>query len=123
MKSILINKFIYKTLSENIPEVTVGNIILPEDTTLPAIVFEKNQHTINYNKECSEHLLSISFIVLADTYAKSLELTDKVIGLFQNNKGVFDGVIISYIRVKSIDETFDENTFLQRIDFEIKIFE
>lgn len=123
MKSILINKFIYKTLSDNIPDVTIGNIILPEDSTLPAIVFEKNQHTINYNKECGEHLLNISFIVLADTYPKSLELTNKIIELFQDNKGVFDGVRIIYIRVKSIDETFDDNTFLQRIDFEIKIFE
>lgn len=123
MKSIFISEFIYKTLSEGMLGVKIGNMILPEDTALPAIVFEKNQHSITYNKECSEHLIGISFIILANSYAKSLELADRVIELFQGNKGILEGVVVSYVKVKSTDEAFEDNTYLQRVDFEIKIFE
>lgn len=123
MKSILINEFINKTLNDNFSDVSINVFYAEENTPLPIIVYEKTSHNISYEAKVGIHNINITFFTLANTYIKSLELSEKIISTFQDNRNIIEGLTTKCIRLISIDETYDEGVYMHRLDFEIKILE
>lgn len=107
MKSIYISKYVSSRL-ETLEGVTVGNMILPEDTPFPAVVFEKTQHPIEYDKEGAHSRVGYNFVVLAEAYKQALDISSSIVDILQNLKGDMDGLSIDYSRLQSIDEMVDE---------------
>lgn len=123
MKSIYFSRFVSSRLSE-IEGVTVGNMILPEETEFPAIVFEKIAHPLEYDKEGITGRAEYNFVVMADEYKQALDIADKVCSLFtQAFTGALDGVKIGYSRLQNIDEIWDNGVYIIRLGWLFKFAE
>ena len=121
-KTFKIGKVIAARLA-NIKGVTVGNMVLPEDTPLPVIVYQKTSHVITYDKECSHSDVIFVIVTIAKNYAESIRLSSEVNEQMQDVVATFDGLTCGYSRIKSIAEEVEDGCYIIRMDYNLRFTE
>lgn len=125
VNSILIGKLIYDALSqsENISE-AVGDGIYPlvaeNETSFPFIVYARtNVYSDGQTKDGSfGDKVGFQVSVASDKYYESAELANEVRELFENCILYNDSLTIKDIKMTSITEAYNDNTYIQTLNFE-----
>lgn len=125
--SIFIGKWVYNQLKENATlKKLVPNKIFPlvaeQTTTFPFIVYWRNNITSDSCKD-GFHQDQVSFTVscVSDNYTQSLQLANECRKSLEGMRYLYDGMTISFCKLTSIDETFQENAFVQMLTFECTV--
>ena len=126
--SLLIGKYIYKLLSEDI---TLQNLVTSKkvyplvakpDTTYPFIVYSRTNLYPTYCKDgVTENILDVQVIAVSDNYVESLEVANQIRGVLELKRYKDENLFITDCRLASVAEEFMEDAFIQRLTFTLKI--
>lgn len=127
-ESLKIGKAIYSHLSSDatITE-TLGDRIYPiivqnPDTPKPYAVFTRLDVKPGYTKDgLSEEEVRYSIMVVSDEYGEGCDIATDIRKSLEMKHGTIGGIRISDIRIDSVSEDYDYNSFLQTIDFIITL--
>lgn len=104
----------------------IGNkifpIVIPEKTDLPVIVYERNCSTEYTRDGIAVYSTNIDFTILSSDYTETITIGEELIKVFNNYSGSVNGINIINTRVESINETFAENTYIQKLTLLIKSY-
>jgi len=122
---ILIGKLIYQTISaDTYISSLVGSkiypIVAPNDTTFPFIVYTRTNVFPNIQTKDGwiGDKISFQITIACSDYSQSADLANKVRDLFENCKINNSDLTISEIRLTSISELFQEDTYIQNLYFD-----
>ncbi len=121
--SISVNKYIYQLLisDEKLKEL-VGNKIYPlvaeESVTYPFIIFTKENAFANYSKDllCYD-TVNISVAIAAVNYFQTVQIAERVRQILENYRDVY----FYNILLDNVTEDFQEDTYIQQLQFSAKI--
>jgi hypothetical protein len=112
------------TLLSNSSELTaiVDNKMFPlianSDTTFPFVVYRKSSNNIEYCKDGNvSDNFSIEILIVSKTYNESVEIAEVVRQVLELKK--IDN--ITSIRLTSVSEDYIEDSYIQNLNFDIKI--
>jgi len=126
--SLQIGKAIYSLLNANENLVAkTGNKIFPLiseiDTTFPFIIYKRTSVTPIYTKDyLTEDELTVEVVVASDKYNEAVEIADLVRDSLEGKKGTYSDLTIKSIRMKEADEDYTQDTFIQNLNFIIKVY-
>lgn len=122
--SILIGKTIYnKLLEDNVIQSYVEGRIFPlvaeQSTNYPFIVYWRNEiQSINYTKDgYGEDSVEFTVVAVSDKYNVSLQIANQIRKVLEIRKIASEDMIVSNIRLVGIDESWNENTYIQTLNF------
>ena len=122
--SILIGKTIFKLLSDSAElKKYVDNKIYPliadDGVTYPFIIYYRTSiRNIVCKDGYYEDEVGFSILVVSNSYIESLEIANIVRSIFEKNK-LTD--TIYNCKVEDIDEDYNNNAYIQEIDFTCKV--
>lgn len=122
MKNFTIGSEIVTLLNvDNAVHTAVGNKIFPlianADTTFPFIVYRRSYYTPESNKDWENEKTGVEIVVASNKYSDSVSIANSVADAL-NHKATTN---IEDIRVTNTNEDFLEDTYIQRLFFEITI--
>lgn len=124
VNSILIGKTIYQLLT-NSDELKsyVGNKIYPliadDGVTFPFVIFYRNYiHNLECKDGFFEDEVSFSITAVSNSYIESLELANIIRKIFEK-KNLTD--TIYNCRVDDVEEDYQNNAYIQQLDFTCKV--
>lgn len=121
---IKLNKAIYTLLSGSTSLVAlVGTnifpVIIPENTVMPCLVYDRT-FSVQYTKDYNVGSIStVNITILADSYSEAITIADLVDTRLCNYQGTVDDINIVSIRLVNGDENFQEDCFIQQLQYEI----
>lgn len=121
--SIYINKIIYERLTANpyISQVChnkVFPLVAEQTTTFPFIVYWRdNVVSDNCKDGMHEDEVTFTVVVVSDNYPVSLTLANEVRLCLESMRIVSHDMVISNCKVTGIEESFQENAFVQTLSF------
>ena len=122
--SILIGKTIFKLLSDSAElkkyvDKKIYPLIADDGVTYPFIIYYRTSiRNIVCKDGYYEDEVGFSIIVVSNSYIESLEIANIVRSIFEKNK-LTD--TIYNCMVESIDEDYNNNAYIQQIDFICKV--
>ena len=130
-QAIFIGKWIYQQLTANneISRVCPNKVfplVAEQTTTFPFIVYWRNNITGEHCKD-GYHQDQVSFTIIAvsDNYVESLKLAQAIRESIEGTRYLYnnDGnqMEISFCKLASIDETYQENAFVQTLQFDCTV--
>jgi hypothetical protein len=119
-----INKTIYYILMNDSTltglTTSIFPLIIPENTALPCIVYER-QANVNYTKFGTVDFdNTIDITVLSDSYSNSIDIAKAIYNALNGYTGTINDTTIVDTRLNSINETFAEDSFIQKLTFSLK---
>lgn len=129
VNSIKIGKVIYSLLSVSGTTLFeyVGNRIYPliaeQTTNYPFIVYYRtNISTNNYNKDgiCSD-AVGFTVVVVSNDYSDSIEIANEVRKTLEKKKIVDELMTIYNCHIVNVDESFNDNAYVQTLQFECEV--
>lgn len=120
MKGLEIGKAI-KTILQGIQN--VYPLVADEGTTFPFVVYRRSGLVPASTKDrySYKESASVEIIVASNTYPDSISLAVQVKDKMQKAKGDFNGINIGEVSLINADEDYIENTFIQKLKFNIEI--
>lgn len=122
--SILIGKVIYSKLISNqviadIVDDRVFPVIAEQTTTFPFIIYYRVSISNNlYNKDGSvEDTVVYSITVVSTNYNESAELANEIRKIFDKKQITNDIMRITDSRLIEIDESYEDNSYVQKLTF------
>ena len=122
--SILIGKVIYSKLISNqliadIVNDRVFPVIAEQTTTFPFIIYYRVSISNNlYNKDGSvEDTVVFSITVVSTNYNESAELANEIRKIFDKKQITNDIMRITDSRLIEIDESYEDNSYVQKLTF------
>jgi len=122
--SILIGKVIYSKLISNqliadIVNDRVFPVIAEQTTTFPFIIYYRVSISNNlYNKDGSvEDTVVYSITVVSTNYNESAELANEIRKIFDKKQITNDIMRITDSRLIEIDESYEDNSYIQKLTF------
>jgi len=126
--SIVIGKAIYSLLTSSASTVStyvnrkVYPLVIPENTALPVIVYERNSD-IEYTRDGAGISSSaVDVTVLSEDYKESVDIAQAVHNTLDMYSGSVSGNNIINIRLVTVNETYAENAYIQKLTYEIKSY-
>ena len=122
---IKIGEVIYLILSgsTSLDTLIKGNIYplhIPEKTKLPIIVYERRSNP-NYSKDGNSlYSTIVDITILSNSYKNCIDICTMVDSILNNYKGVVNDIDIKLIKLVGVDELYIEETFIQKLSYEIK---
>ena len=128
VNSILIGKVIYNKLATN-SDITdiVGNKIFPliaeQTTNYPFIVYYRtNIISLISNKDgFNEDSVNFTVSCVSADYSESIDLANNVRKSLEKRKIDTNDMILNNVHLIGIDESFEDNAYVQRLNFECTI--
>lgn len=97
-------------------------LVIPENTTLPCIVYERSAD-IEYTKDGAGVSTSgIDVTILSEDYSETIDISQAVYDVLNDYSGVVLGITIINCRCSGIYESYSENAFIQKLTFTIKSY-
>ena len=98
-------------------------LIADQGTTYPFVVYRRTGLTPSSTKDRYNYreLATIEIIVAAANYNDSIKLAESVKGKLEHTRGKFDEFSIGDITLINADEDYIEDTFIQKLTFNIEI--
>lgn len=122
MNGLEIGKAIYNIL-EKIDNVKVYPLVADKGATFPFITYRRVnlQPATTKDRYSYQELASIEVIVATDKYTESIELANRVLGRLEGTRGKYNNITISDTKLTGASEDFIDNTFIQKLNFNIEI--
>jgi len=122
---ITLGKSIYSILSNNstITGYTGTNIfplVIPEGKTLPCIVYERNSDLEHTKDRTGVYSSLVDITILSEEYTECINITEAVFNALENYTGSVQGIDIIDIRLDSVNETFQESAYIQKLAFRVR---
>jgi hypothetical protein len=124
MSAITIGTAIFNILSNDsgVQAITknIYPLILPENTTLPAIIYERKAN-IEYSRDgAGINTSTIDITAIATDYIDSVNMAQAIYNALNMYTNQNNGNSIFNIRLESMEESFYEMAFLQKMTFTCK---
>ena len=95
-------------------------LIANADTDFPFVTYQRTNAKVMYTKDVRyENLLEVEITILCDNYPQSIDLICLVRDILEGKRYKDEEIFIRDIRVNEVSEDFNEDTFIQRISFDI----
>lgn len=122
MSSLQIGKAIYAILAQNNIQ-KVYPLVADEGTTFPFIVYRRTglQPASTKDRYNYKEMATVELIVASDNYTDSIQLAEQVKNILEHTRGTFNDIRIGEIELTESDEDYLEDTFIQRLNFNIEI--
>lgn len=98
-------------------------LVADEGTTYPFVVYRRSGLTPASTKDrySFRESASVEIIIASNTYPDSINLADQVKEKMEGTRGTYSGLNIGEITLTNADEDFLEDTFIQKLTFNIEI--
>ena len=121
---IQIGKAIYTILSGATAVKTIVNskiypLIIPQDVQLPCVVFERSGNA-QYNRDGVTYDTVIDITILCTNYAQSNDLAQAIFNTLNRYKGIISDQTIIDVQLISINEIYQEEAYIQKLQFQVK---
>lgn len=122
MTSLQIGKAIYSILADN-GITNVYPLVADEGTTFPFIVYRRIGLTPSSTKDRFNYkeMATVELIVASSTYDSGVELAEQVKSTLLGKRGTYNEINIGDIYLEDADEDYLEDTFVQKLTFNIEI--
>ncbi|MZQ50430.1 MAG: hypothetical protein GT598_15640 [Bacteroidales bacterium] len=95
-------------------------LIIPENTQLPCIVYERNGN-YEYSRDGQAIATTVVDItVLSEDYSQTINIAEGVFNILNMYSGENSTIHVYNTRLISVQETYAENAFIQKLTFEVK---
>lgn len=95
-------------------------LIANAETDFPFVTYQRTNAKVKYTKDGRyENLLEVEITILCDNYPQSIDLICLVRDILEGKRYKDEEILIRDIRVNEVSEDFNEDTFIQRISFDI----
>lgn len=118
-------KVIYTILSgsselNNSVENRIYPLVLPENTVLPAIMYERNG-SIDYDAQGAYlYNYSITINVLSNSYSESIKLSNIINNIMSNYSENVNNYIVCSSHLSNVNELFEGDVIVQQLTYSIK---
>ena len=122
--SILIGKVIYGRLKDiDQLEGRIYPVIAEQSTRYPfSVYYRTGLESVNYTKDgYGEDSVNFTIAVVADKYFLSCDIANEIRKALESQRMLADDMIISNVRLLGVDESYEDNAYVQRLNFECKV--
>lgn len=124
--SIFISKAIFQLLAndEVLKEsvTAIYPLIAENDAKFPFITFSRDNIFTSVCKDgLFEDKVTFSITVVSANYIGSLEIANRVRAIFEKNKINTTDVTLHSVRLTGVDESYNENSYIQNLSFDCVI--
>ena len=121
MNGIAIGKVLY-TLLEGIDNV-YPLVVDKEDVKFPFVVYRRSglQNASTKDRYDYQQIADVEVAVASLDYSESIDVALQVLYRLEKTSGIYNNIFIKEIEMVDSDEDFIENTYVQRMNFKIKI--
>lgn len=122
MNGLEIGKAIYNIL-EKIDNVKIYPLVADKGATFPFITYRRVglQPATTKDRFNYQELATVEIIVASSNYREGVEVTNRVLGMLEKTRGKFNDITISEIKLIGATEDFIDDTFIQKLTFNIEI--
>lgn len=119
MSSLQIGKVIYQLLAKY----NAYPLVADEGTTFPFIVYRRSGLTPASTKDRFNYqeLANVEILVVSDKYDESITIAEDVKSILEHSRGIYSNIKVGDIQLVSSDESFMEDSFIQKLIFKIEI--
>lgn len=128
MKAIEVGRIIKLLLLQNAEVLDlIGKkifpIVAPENTEYPFLLYVRTGVSPAYTKDRKSisDTVRLGLTVACAEYEQSVDIVGAVFKALQCRSGTFDGIEVEEIRMVNSDEDFQDDCFMQNIEFEVDI--
>lgn len=122
--SILIGKVLYGRLKDiKQLEGRIYPVIAEQSTLYPfAVYYRTGLDSVNYTKDgYGEDSVNFTIAAVADKYYLSCDIANEIRKALELQRLVSDDMVISNVRLLGVDESYEDNAYVQRLNFECKV--
>lgn len=95
-------------------------LIANAETSFPFVVYQRTSAKVNYTKDGRyQNILAVEITIICDNYPESIDLLCLVRDILEGKRYRDEEIWIRDIKVDEVSEDFNEDTFIQRISFDI----
>ena len=95
-------------------------LIANAETSFPFVVYQRTSAKVNYTKDGRyQNILAVEITIICDNYPESIDLLCLVRDILEGKRYKDEEIWIRDIKVDEVSEDFNEDTFIQRISFDI----
>lgn len=95
-------------------------LIANAETSFPFVVYQRTSAKVNYTKDGRyQNILAVEITIICDNYPESIDLLCLVRDILEGKRYKDEDIWIRDIKVDEVSEDFNEDTFIQRISFDI----
>ena len=95
-------------------------LIANAETSFPFVVYQRTSAKVNYTKDGRyQNILAVEITIICDNYPESIDLLCLVRNILEGKRYKDEEIWIRDIKVDEVSEDFNEDTFIQRISFDI----
>lgn len=124
VNSLLIGKTIYNCMNTNedlnkIVKNKIYPLVADQSTTFPFVVYYRtNIMSSNYTKDgYGEDEVEFTVIGVSDKYNVSCDIANEIRKVFEKKKIDGENLTITNCRLVGVDESWEENAYVQRLNF------
>lgn len=98
-------------------------LVADEGTTYPFVVYRRSGLIPASTKDRYSYKESatVEIIVASNSYPESIDVAEQVKQKMVNTRGTYSGLNVGEITLTNADEDFIEDTFIQKLNFNIEI--
>ena len=128
VNSILIGKLIYNLLSnDEALKGMVKNRIYPliaeQETKLPFVIYYRTNIISNGSKDgYTEDSITFNITTVSADYKGSLDIANRLRQIIEKRKIETTDLTLYNVRLISIDESYEDNAYVQKLEFECKAY-
>lgn len=106
--------------NEMVGQVKTFPLIANAETDFPFVTYQRTNAKVLYTKDGRyENMLTVEITILCDNYPESIDILCLVRDILEGRRYKDEDIYIRDIRVNEVSEDFNEDTFIQRITFDI----
>ena len=122
---ITIGKGIYAILTGNtgvtsLVSTNIFPLITPEKVSLPCVIYERQSNSENTKDGLSGYDCQVYITIISTDYKNSIDIAEACNSALNEYSGSSGGVQFLKIRLTGINETYQEDVFMQRMTYNIK---
>lgn len=119
MDNFYITKEIRQAILESPNHILFGTQVFPlyapEGTKFPFIIIRRTKYIPVENKDYEDEIVFVEVMIVSQAYEQSVNIADSIADYLI----LYRSQIINKIRIVDIAEDFLENSYVQRIQFEV----
>lgn len=98
-------------------------LVADEGTTYPFVVYRRSALVPSSTKDrySYQEMASVEVIAASNSYPESITVADEIRKKMENTRGTFSGINIGEITLTNAEEDYLEDTFIQKLNFNITI--
>lgn len=123
INTLNIGKYIYSTISgDNQITCKVYPLIADNDAKFPFIVYRRTGLVSGTTKDgLTEDDATVEIVIVSDKYSVGLDLAIKVRNLLEKQSVIYEDIEINDTTLNLATEEYSDNSYIQRMQFDMKI--